>query len=109
MSRDELLYTGATSASYAKTRREVENTEKLEKQSKILPVAKLIDEEIARHREVISKELGNIIHIEMSEQDVKATVLGLRLADARMMSLQNSLRAIVKAKPIRKKRGSDEL
>ena len=102
MVNDSILYSGQTSASFAKSRKVIENEAKLEKQSKILPVAKIIDAEIKRHREVIAGELGNLIHIEMSPEDIKATVMGLRLADQRMVLLQNNLRAIVKAKPLKK-------
>lgn len=102
MVNDSILYSGQTSASFAKSRKLLQNEDKLEKQSLVLPVAKLIDDEIKRHREVIANELGNIIHIEMKPEDVKATIAGLRLADQRMLLLQNSLRSIVKAKPLKK-------
>ena len=102
MFNDSILYSGQTSASFAKSRKVIENEAKLENQSKILPVAKILDDKIKRHREVIAGELGNIIHMEMREEDVKATIMGLRLADQRMLLLQNDLRAIVKAKPLKK-------
>lgn len=108
MTNDQILYSGQTSVSFAKTRKQIENEAKLEKQSKILPVAKILDDKIKHHREVIAGELGNLIHMEMREEDVKATIMGLRLADQRMVLLQNDLRAIVKAKPLPRKRTKDE-
>lgn len=106
MSRDELLYTGATSASYA-TRKEAANKAKLEKKAVLTPVAELVISEIQKERSVIANEIGNIIHVDMSETDVKATVLGLRLADQRLSLLQTRLQNILKSKPLPKRKEAD--
>lgn len=108
MARDELLYTGQTSASYNKARRKAENEDKLQKQAIILPAAEFIQTEIANHRKNIANELSNLIHMEMKPEDVKATVMGLRLADSRMVLLENKIKSILKAKPLKTKNTEDD-
>lgn len=90
---DSSLYTGMTSASFAKEqkKRKQRSSKDAEATSQLSIVDTLILAEIKKDREAIAGELGNLIHLEMSEQDIKVAVLGLRLADARMVSLSNRL------------------
>lgn len=89
---DSLLYTGVTSASMKVQQRRKEQLEDKEaKQAFLSPTAELLMAEIKKDRDAIGAELGNLIHLEMTAEDVKATVLGLRLADQRLVSLQHRL------------------
>lgn len=97
MRDDSILYTGVTSASLKiadakKERREVKDSQK----AQLTPSAELILSEIKKERNLIASEIVNIIHIDMTEEAVKSSVLGLRLADARMLSLQNRLLNILR-------------
>ena len=103
---DSSLYTGMTSASFAKQKKKrVERASaNAETTAQLSLVDTLILAEIKKDREAIGAELGNLIHLEMSEQDIKVAVLGLRLADARMISLSNRLVNIT-----RKRKGKEAI
>lgn len=92
------LYTGLHSQSFVKQhKKRLEDAEdKAGKQAELAPKADLVFAEITKERDLIAKELGNIIHIEMPEQDVKAAVLGLKLADQRLTALSRRLENILR-------------
>lgn len=102
MARDEVLYTGATSASFSKTRREKENEEKLVQQSKIIQGADVIQELIAKERQAISYELGNLVQVDTKPEDLKSILIGLQTADRRLLNLQQNILRILNAKPRRR-------
>jgi len=90
---DGILYTGITSASFAKqveAKKERASKKRVAK-NELKPAVETILNKLAEERENIAKELGNLIHLEMSPEDVKATVLGLRLADQRLQNVERSI------------------
>lgn len=109
MSRDEVLYTGSTSASFARTRKELENEEKLVQQAKIIQGADVIQELIKKERAAISYELGNLIQVDTKPEDVKSILIGLQTADARLLTLQQNILRILNAKPLRKRKESEDV
>lgn len=99
MSRDDSsLYSGMTSSQTQRLieRRAKVKSKKAEKKSVLLPVAELVNTEIDNQLNAINSEIMNIIHADMSEADVKSTVIGLRLAHSRMLSLKNSFKSILR-------------
>jgi len=105
---DGILYTGMTTASFAKNRelRRKRQAERQEIQMQLTPAGEILVEEIKRQRVTIAAEIGNLIHLEMKEADIKIAVLGLRLADNRMLALESRLKKLLReAKP---RKGEDE-
>lgn len=96
---DSILYTGVVGASSGLARKaklEAQKKAKEDKRIKLEPYQEVVFAEIAKDRASIASEVMNLIHAEMSEADVKATVLGLRQADARLASLQSRLGNILR-------------
>jgi hypothetical protein len=60
--------------------------------ARLKPEAELIFAEIKQARTELASEIANIIHMDMSKTDVKSVVLGLRLADTKLVNLENRLR-----------------
>lgn len=94
MSRtDEILYTGMTSASFAKqvkAKKERASKKRVAK-NELKPAVETILNQIAAERTAIANELANLIHLEMNPEDVKSTVLGLRLADQKLQNLERNI------------------
>ncbi len=99
MRNDSILNTGLSSAAYrrSETIRKQHTLEKIHKGVELKPHAQIIKDEIAKIRTEIALELGKIIHLEMTPANVKATVLGLQIADSKVLSLQNRLLNNLKA------------
>jgi len=94
MSRtDEILYTGMTSASFAKqveAKKERASKKRVAK-NELKPSIEAIFKILAEERATVAGELANLIHLEMKPEDVKSTLLGLRLADARLQSIERKI------------------
>ena len=100
---DDVLYTGINSASFNKSqkakskRRAVRETQRIV----LTPAGELLTTEIARERELIGKELANLIHVDTDKEDVKSIVVGLKMADSRLASLHQKLNNILREqKPV---------
>jgi len=95
---DSVLYTGMSSQNsiVIREKREKMKEEKERKRGVLLPGAQLLSLEIDKERQTIASELANIIHIEMSAADIKATVMGLRLADQRIAALARRLNNVLR-------------
>ena len=107
MSRtDERLFSAMHSRSFAKSQTEKKTRvhDRAVLQSKLRPMGEIVLAEIQKERRAIGDEIANLIHLEMSPEDVKATVIGLKIADKRMVSLQTSLNNLLR-KP---KKAKDE-
>ena len=97
---DSLLYTGLTSASSRRLqdKKKQDKEAKQAKRNELVPKADIVLKELEKERLTIAKELGNLIHLEMNEQNIKATVLGLRMADQRLVSVITRLNNILRKK-----------
>ena len=104
MSRDDsLLYTGVTSVSKPKeTPRQIQAEENEQKHRKLKLASEVVFPELEKERVAIASLMGTLIHTEMSEQDIKATVLGLRIADQRVVALTTRLKNIMNVKEAKK-------
>lgn len=60
------------------------------------PEVELIRIEIASLRSEIAKELINLIHVEMKPEDVKSAVIGLKLADSKLVKFELHLMKIMR-------------
>lgn len=92
------LYTGLNSQSFAKSReKRLEAKEAKNAQiQELVPKADLVLDELAKERLAIANEISNIIHIDMPIEDVKGTIMGLRLADQRLAALSNRLKNLLR-------------
>ena len=95
---DSTLHTGMTSqqASKVRERRLKTKEEKEIKKSVLLPAGTLVDTEIKKHITSIRDELRGAIDINMEENDIKSLVLGLRLAESKMLQLNVSIQNLLK-------------
>lgn len=95
---DSILYTGMNSKSFVaeQVKKEDKRDQKETKRIQLQPYQELISTEISKLRDELSAELGNLIHIDTTEADVKSVVLGIRLADSKLVSLQIRLGNIVR-------------
>lgn len=97
------LYTGMTSQSFVKERqkRKDKRDTKAGIKADFAPDAHLVFGEIEKLRGEVSAELSNLIHVDTSETDVKSVVIGLRLADQKLVSLASRLNNILRL-PVKK-------
>lgn len=95
---DGVLYTGMNSRSFVEQKeKKVEQKEaKDSKRAQLQPYEEIIEQEIAKLRQEISLELADLIHVDMSKTDVKSVVMGLRLADSKLVSLRLRLSNIMR-------------
>lgn len=104
MRNDGFLYTGSNGISRGtvKEQRQQElRKKKLERENKrneLLPKADLVFNEITKLREEVANEITGLIHVDMSKTDVKSVVIGLRLADSKLTSLETRLKNVLRAK-----------
>lgn len=105
---DSVLYTGMSSQNsiVIREKREKMKEEKERKRGALLPAAQLLSLEVDKERQTIASELANIIHIEMSTANIKATIMGLRLADQRIAALGRRLNNVLRVE--QKNEDSDE-
>lgn len=92
------LYTGITSASQ-RTLRQRANEEKLVKQSKLLPVAELIFNEIEKEKTKAKDVTDFITDLKTTPEELKADILARKRYIDTLTQLQNRFRVILKAKP----------
>lgn len=106
---DTLLYTGMNSHIYdkQKAKKTEAQDDRANKRSQLQPYEQIIDSEVAKLRQEIALELGDLINVDMNEKDIKSIVLGLRLADSKLVSLRLRLSNIMRNQR-RVKEGDDE-
>ena len=97
------VYSGMTSASFKKQveKKKENQDERAGKQAQMIPAGKIIDIEISKIRTEIGLELANMINADTDKEDIKSIVIGLRLADAKLATLNlrlNNLLRVPKAK-----------
>lgn len=93
MPNDNALYTGMTSNASKEARAERLKAQQAKevKRNALLPVAELINVEILKIRNEIADELRKAVTLETTEAELKALVLGLKLADERIAVLKTRL------------------
>jgi hypothetical protein len=101
MSRDDsILYSGATSASFKDTRKELKD-EKQDKKIKLLPVAELVLGELQKEIDGLSKtnfaKLELLIHAG-NKTAVDAEILSDKKAIEKITNLKNRLAIILRSK-----------
>jgi hypothetical protein len=99
---DEFLYTGATS-SRPRTRKEVQNQDKLEKQAKLAPFADLVFEQLEKEKTKASDVSNFLTHTGTDLEELKADLLARKQYVAYLTQLQNTFKVILKAKPTKQK------
>jgi uncharacterized protein (DUF4415 family) len=102
MSRDDsILYTGASSASFATTRedpiRKLRSEQKAERQTKLTPAAEVVAEVIASEKALITHELAQLpLNVSTTTEDVKQLLMAyqrnLRFIDNFQTKINNALR-----------------
>lgn len=99
---DSVLYSGINSQTFKteKEKREAKQEERSTKRAQLQPYEQIIEQEIAKLRQEIALELGDLIHADMKKTDVKSVVLGLRLADSKLVSLRARLSNILRKRQI---------
>ena len=104
---DEFLYTGATS-SRPRTRKEVENQDKLEKQAKLAPFAELVFEQLEKEKTKASDVSTFLTSTDTDLESFKADLLARKQYVTYLTQLQNTFKVILKAKPIKQRVEDDE-
>lgn len=100
MSRDEILHTGMTSASRAV--RLKANEEKIDKQVKLKPSAKVVLEAIETEKQNILNLRSLIFDMGTEEEDLKSELLARKKYFNYLTQLQAVMNQILAAKPIKK-------
>lgn len=100
MSRDEILHTGMTSASRAV--RLKANEEKIDKQVKLKPAAKVVMEQIEIEKERILNLRSLILDNATKEEDIKSELLARKKYFDYLVRLEATMKQILAAKPIKK-------
>ncbi len=104
MRNDSFLYTGSNGASRGtvkEQRRQDLRKKKIEREAKrneLLPKADLVFHEIEKLKEEVAHEITNLIHVDMDKEDVKSVVIGLRLAESKLITLESRLKNVLRAK-----------
>lgn len=102
MRNDSTLYTGATSASYASIKRRVRNEEKLLKQTTLVKDAPVVFEEIEKHKQMLGELLLKLTTSKDAPEDIRDTLNALRIHRQWVDQLENKLKIVLKAKPLKK-------
>ena len=105
------LYTGLTSQSFAaqKLARTQRTKEREEVKAQLEPHEELVFGEIEKLKNEIAMELGNVITLDMDKEDVKSIVYGLRLATAKMTSLETRLKNVLRKRIAAESESDDEV
>ena len=92
------LYTGIHSRSFQHQQqlRQEQAESKATKLAEFAPDAGLVFDEIAKLRTEVAAEIVNLITVDMDKTDVKSVVVGLRLADQKLQSLNSRLKNILR-------------
>jgi len=99
MSRDDSsLYTGMTSnaSKLARLERAKSKEAKEVKRGALLPAYELVNREIKKTQDEIADELRRAVTLDITTEQLKALVLGLRTADSRMDALRIRLNNIMR-------------
>ena len=92
------FYTGMSSQSFAKQReaRKKRTIQHQELRSQLEPHEAIVFGEIAALKTEIALEIVNLINADTDKEDVKSIVIGLRLATAKMTSLETRLKNVLR-------------
>lgn len=104
MSRDDsVLYTGQTSASFGsrpQPLRSDKRDEKIEKRTKLLPAAEIINEVIASEKRLVTEQLIRLpIDMKTTDEDVKSTLLAVQMNLAFIDRIHNKINNIMREQP----------
>jgi len=111
MARDDsTLYTGMTSTEGKKARqaRKEAQRKKEKVRGQLMPAAEIVGREVVKIREEIRDELRNAVDLKITEPELKALVMGLKIAEDRVGALKTRLDTIMRT-PQFKEIEDDEL
>lgn len=110
MSRDDsLLYSGATSASFAQpTPREVQRAQKQENQRRLMPAADVVLELIDKERTNVTDIRSLIIKSEDTADAVRIELRARELYLGYLNSLEGKVKTIMTVRPIRKRKEAED-
>lgn len=96
MRNDGILYTGQTSASRRKAKEQARKELKAEQAAKLMPSFDVISELIQSERDDIQRQLLTYIQTDTPPEDLKSTLLALKLYDAHLVTLKNKALGILR-------------
>jgi hypothetical protein len=107
MSRDDsLLYSGQTSQSRRAYKEELRRQKREEARGKLLPSEQVIFEFLEKERENIAKQLLVYIQTDTTDENLKSTLLALKMYDSYLVTQKNQLTNLLRQA---KKREEQEL
>ena len=108
MRDDAMLYTGMTSASFArqKVATEKRKEEKTEKLQQLLPAADVVFAEIKKEKALIAQNVLKCVAMDTPEENIKSLLLSYRMYDVYLSKFQGSLATILR---LSKKEQEDDL
>lgn len=97
---DSELYTGITSASYAKVRAEKKQQAqaKKSKQQRLKPDAHIVMDLIAKEQAELPKRIWELTNLETTEENMRSTVLALKLYDSYLTTFKTSIQSVLRLK-----------
>lgn len=102
MSRDEILVTGTSSATFNPSRRQKINEEKVEKQNKLRPSAEVVLKEIKKDRDMLGELLLALVDPNSNDDEMRVKLAAVRLHRDWINNFESRIKIILKAKPIKK-------
>lgn len=96
---DSALITGSTSANFSKKKER--NEEKLRKKDQLVEVAPFVFDEIEKHRNELGEVLNQIVNGDDHEEEVMVKLQAVRLHRQYLAKLENKLKIVLKAKPLK--------
>lgn len=93
---DALLYSGQTSSSRRAIKEKARKEIKAEKSAKLMPSFDVISEMIQTERDDIQKQLLTYIQTNTPPEDLKSTLLALKMYDAYLVTLKSKAQNILR-------------
>lgn len=105
---DEILYTAMSNAAERRSARQRQHEDNLRKKAELIKDAKVVFEEIERHKAELGEKVLRLVDSSMNDAQVRTFREAVLMHREWVNSLESKLRIVLRAKPPKPQRETDD-